>query len=79
MPPLEMGKDSQSRHELASALPTVSHYKTMHHSKEDAQEVSISLLSWLLGVVTHQRFFVNNNITKMCLECTILGQMGDTH
>jgi hypothetical protein len=32
-----------------------------------------------MGIVIHQRFFMNCSTTKMCLECTILGPMGDAH
>ncbi len=79
MPPLDMGKDLQSRHELSSALSKVTRYKTSHRSMEDKREVSISLPTRMLGVVIHKRFFVNHQSTKMCLECTILDHIADLH
>jgi hypothetical protein len=78
-PPLEMGKEINSRHELSSALSKLNRYKTDHQGKEDTQEISPTLPSRLIGIVIHQRFFMNCSTTKMCLECTILGPMGDAH
>ena len=78
-PPLEMWKEMHSRHELSMALSNVFWYKNNFRSKEDVRDISISIPTWLLGVVIHRRFFVNRNSKKMCLECTILGPTGDAH
>jgi hypothetical protein len=78
-PPFEMGKDLVSRHELSGSLSKVNRYKTDFRCKDDTREVSISLPSRMIGIVIHQRFFINCKSTKMCLECTVLGQTGDAH
>jgi hypothetical protein len=74
-----MGKDFISRHELSTSLSKVTRYKTNFRCQDDTQEVSISLPSWIMGIVIHQQFFMNCTTTKMCLECTIIGPMGDVH
>ena len=78
-PPLEMGKEIHSRHELSMALSNIVRYKNNFRSKEDVRDISISIPTKVLGVVIHRRFFVNLNTRKMCLECTILGPTGDAH
>jgi hypothetical protein len=78
-PPLDMNKDMLSRHELSSALSKVGSYKTDYLPIKDKRPMSSSTPVGLLGVVIHRRFFRNQNPNKMCLECTILDQVGDPH
>ncbi len=77
--PLDMGKDLKSRRELSSALSKVSRYRTGFLSEEDKRVVSDSLPTRMLGIVIHQRFYLNRETTKMCLECTCLDHIGDRH
>jgi hypothetical protein len=74
-----MNKDMLSRHELSSALSTAGHYKTEYLPANDERPISSSTPVGLLGVVIHRRFFRDHNSSKMCLECTILDQVGDPH
>jgi hypothetical protein len=78
-PPLEMGKDLVSRHELSGSLSKVNRFKTDFRCKDDTRQVSISLPSRIMGIVIHQRFFINTLSPKMCVECTILGPMANAH
>jgi hypothetical protein len=78
-PPLDMGKSLTSHHELSTALSKVLRYKISLCPLDDQREVSISLPNRILGLVIHQRFYLDRTSTKMCLECTILGPTGDCH
>jgi hypothetical protein len=79
-PPLIVNKDMMSHHELSTALSKVSCYKTKYCPTTGIREMSSSTPSQMTGVVIHRRFFVNPNTTiRMCLECTILDQIGDAH
>ena len=70
----------QSRHDLSSALSNIGRYKTEFREPDDTRQISMSIPPRLLGVVIHRRFFMNRTTTnKMCLECTILDQLGDAH
>ena len=68
-----------SRHELSSVLSKVGCYKPDFLPTNDKRPISSSTPVGLLGVVIHRRFFRNQNSNKMCLECTILDQVGDPH
>jgi hypothetical protein len=80
-PPLAINKDMMSRHELSNtALKQLSRYKTEYRPTGDKREISSTTPSQMTGVVIHRRFFVDVNTTsRMCLECTILDQIGDAH
>jgi hypothetical protein len=79
-PPLDMNKDMHSRHELSAALSKAGRYYTEYRPATDIREVSLTTPQRMLGIVIHRQFFVSPNITtKLCLECTVLDQLGDAH
>jgi hypothetical protein len=75
-----MNKDMHSRHKQSAALSKSGHYHSQDPPTEDEREVSTTTPLCMLGVVIHRQFFVSPNITSiMCLECTILDNMGNAH
>jgi hypothetical protein len=42
-------------------------------------QVSLTTPTRMTGVVIHQRLFVNYPSSKLCVECSILGELGDLY
>jgi hypothetical protein len=79
-PPFEMGKDNQTRLELSSGLTNLGRYKNDRRDPEkDKRVVSLTTPKSMTGVVIHHRLFVKYPSSKLCVECSILGELGDLH
>jgi hypothetical protein len=79
--PFEMGKDNQRRLELSSGLTNMGRFKNDRRDPvTDQRVVSLTTPGRMTGVVIHQRLFVNYpSSSKLCVECSILVELGDLH
>ena len=80
VPPLPFN-DKHSRNQLISDLQSIDTFPCYVRDEKDERSISKSAPKFSNGVVIHNRYFSNRNmshfsITNICLECTILSSRG---
>ena len=80
VPPLPFN-DKHSRNELNSDLQSIDTYPCYEREHNDERSVSKSTPMRSIGIVIHNRYFVDSSksrssITNICLDCTFLSSQG---